>query len=197
MIDSPENEAVVRAQMGDTDALDDLMNRFERLNRANGSRYAPPGTDTDDFVQEARIGTWKAIQKFNPARASLMSWACYYAFSYAQNENGRQRRQSIHYKLSTDDLGLEREPSAEPSPERLAMLKGLAAEIQRLVISCPDMDGTDREIFRRRILPGREESQTLDSMGAELGMSRESLRQREVKLKTVVLPRVFAALRDL
>lgn len=62
----PESECIRNAQLGDEDALLDLLEHYRATLRSIARRYFLPYGDTDDLVQEATIGFIKAIRDFRP-----------------------------------------------------------------------------------------------------------------------------------
>lgn len=63
-----DEQLVARAKVGDVDATNELVRRYEATVRWTASRYyLPAGGDTDDLLQEGMIGLAKAIRDFDPA----------------------------------------------------------------------------------------------------------------------------------
>lgn len=66
-----DDEALVaRAQGGETDALEAVIQRYRRYARAKARSYFLVGADADDIEQEGLIGLYKAVRDFRDDRQS-------------------------------------------------------------------------------------------------------------------------------
>jgi len=65
-----DEELVVGVRMGDSDALDYLMNKYKNFVRAKARSYFLIGADHEDIVQEGMIGLYKAIRDFKGDKLS-------------------------------------------------------------------------------------------------------------------------------
>ena len=63
-----DEQLVVAAQNGDSDALDVIMARYKKLVYAKSKPYFLAGADDDDIVQEGLIGLYKAVKDFDAER---------------------------------------------------------------------------------------------------------------------------------
>lgn len=61
-----DEELVLRYQNGEHDAADFLVNKYKNLVRMHARPYFLVGADSDDLIQEAMIGLYKAIRDYNP-----------------------------------------------------------------------------------------------------------------------------------
>lgn len=64
----PDEELVRRVRAGSDSACVELLNRYAGVARARATTYYLAGADREDLLQEARIGLYKAIRDFDPAR---------------------------------------------------------------------------------------------------------------------------------
>jgi len=60
---------VAKARVGDTSALDLLMNRFKPLVKTKAKDYFLSGGDIEDLIQEGMIGLYKAVLDFDSAKS--------------------------------------------------------------------------------------------------------------------------------
>src|SRR3954453_16690009 len=69
-------QVVLRARNGDGSAMDVLMRRYTSFGRLEASSDYLPGGDSEDRVQEALIGLYKAVRAFRAEKeASFRSFA--------------------------------------------------------------------------------------------------------------------------
>ena len=57
-------DLVKLAQTGNSEAIEQLLERYKPLVRARSSEFFMPGSDRDDVVQEGMIGLFKAIRTY-------------------------------------------------------------------------------------------------------------------------------------
>jgi RNA polymerase sporulation-specific sigma factor len=65
-----DEKLVARSQVGDTFALEILLQRYRRFARAKARTYFLVGADADDVEQEGLIGLYKAARDFRSDRQS-------------------------------------------------------------------------------------------------------------------------------
>lgn len=70
-----DEEVVRHAQQGDRDAMDYLLNKYQRMVYVWTRPYFLQGAEDDDLLQEGMIGLFKAIRDFSPGASSFWSFA--------------------------------------------------------------------------------------------------------------------------
>lgn len=60
-----DEDLVIAAQGGDSDALSEVFTRFEKFVYSKASPYYVAGAEVEDVVQEGRIGLLKAVRNFD------------------------------------------------------------------------------------------------------------------------------------
>jgi RNA polymerase sporulation-specific sigma factor len=68
-------QLVMRARNGDSQALDELIRRYQGFVRLKASSYFLAGGDSEDLIQEGLIGLYKAVRDFSPELSSFRSFA--------------------------------------------------------------------------------------------------------------------------
>lgn len=69
--DEMDDEAIVELiKVGDTDALDYLINKYKNFVRAKARTYFLIGADREDIIQEGMIGLYKAIRDYQEEKIS-------------------------------------------------------------------------------------------------------------------------------
>lgn len=61
-----DEELVLRSQAGDTEALEAIIERYRGLAKLRTRSYFLAGAESDDLVQEAMIGLFKAARDYDP-----------------------------------------------------------------------------------------------------------------------------------
>lgn len=190
MIDLPENELALRAQAGDTEAEAALIERFEPFHQLHAQRL--PAHLRDDTLQGARLGTMRAIRKFDPTRgAALSSYVHFYATTEARIA-ARTKPPPEGSEVSTPI------PTAPKSAESSTYTGQLAALVRAAVDASTHFDAVDRLIFYRIILPA-EEAPTFRAVANEISYtysrkcSPQAVHDRSIRIRSL-LPRVLASL---
>ena len=68
--DMKDNEIAKLASLGDSEALNFLLNKYKSFARNKARSYFLMGADREDIIQEGMIGLFKAIRDFNPEKQS-------------------------------------------------------------------------------------------------------------------------------
>jgi RNA polymerase sigma factor (sigma-70 family) len=201
MKDLPENELLMRAQIGDSDAENELVRRKEPMHRGFAAKFARFGNEAD-VLQAARTGTMEAIRRYRPNGATFSSVAFgrskARAFRAAATNVAIARGATLSLGLwpDRDRMDVENHRDSSPNPERAAETADLREQVLAVLHNSREIMPVDQCIIERRLLVDEEDRMTLTEVGARFGMSREGTREREIKLKTKVLPKLLAPLHD-
>lgn len=216
MLNKTQETLLTLAQAGDRAAENELIRRFEPLHHriASQSTASTPSA-YDDVCQAARQGTARAIQAFTPGSAGLAHLVRLYASGYAQNDRNRKNSALLattseeHPRGRSDghtrydglfdgggDAVIDQFPQDCESPEERVGRTDLAEKVAALLNQSRELDDLDRQLIARRLLVPEADREALESIGASVGLSREKVRRRELRLTEQVLPKVLSALRD-
>lgn len=69
------DEVIAKAQAGNSEAIDLIINEYRNLIFLNVKNYFLVGADEDDLLQEGAIGLLKAIQAYTKGKASFKTFA--------------------------------------------------------------------------------------------------------------------------
>lgn len=191
MKDLPENELVILAQAGDADAENELVRSFEPMARSVAAKYGRFGYEPEALQQIARVGVMHAVRVYSPThRTKLGTFAFGLCRRYVLTELKRLRLQAANDDIELGDGFLA--SKALPSPESTAIHHDLARQVAESV-EAENLDTTDYTIFVERIL---NSALSLSEVAKVVGLSKSSVRLRELRLRDEVLPRVLAPLKD-
>lgn len=65
-----DEEVIPFVHLGDQEATEYILNKYEHIVRKKASGYFLVGSDRDDVVQEGRIGLYKAIEDYDATKKS-------------------------------------------------------------------------------------------------------------------------------
>jgi len=195
-----EVELSQRARCGDIEASQRLAACNLALVVSVVKKYASSGARMDDLVQEGSVGLLKAIDHFDPSKGTrFATYAVWWIRAYVQRylqDNRSQVRGGEGQRASMSDLSLDTSIDEE----------GEISHLDRLVDEKADPEGHyignehDRDVrlalqrVRKRIgdlgwdiLQERltqDSPRTLEEIGRRWGVSRERVRQVELKTKS-------------
>jgi RNA polymerase sigma factor (sigma-70 family) len=189
------------ASDGDIAAIDDhldlalaIKNRIIRANLrlvvsiARRHLHGRPGTNLFELISDGNLGLMRAVEKFDYSRgfrfSTYASWAIMRAYARSiPDEMAHVGRFQTGYDEMLADARDHREPEESEA----------AAEEIRSTVACSlrNLDDRERSILERHYgLGGAGPTKTLDQIGSELGLSKERVRQIEIKalakLRTVL-----------
>ncbi|BDG08542.1 sigma-70 family RNA polymerase sigma factor [Anaeromyxobacter paludicola] len=197
----PEEERALaeRARAGEVAARDELVRRHLPLVIAFARKQSRGELRLDELVQEGNLGLLRAVEKFDPSAGTRFStYALWWIRAYVW-KHLRQARSSVRPRSGTaarSDLSLdatvgeeegdvtylERVPDEAPSPDaRYATAEGDA----RVRLALEKVRGRIGElgwdIVQRRLR--QDPPDTLTEIGERWGLSRERVRQVELRTK--------------
>jgi RNA polymerase primary sigma factor len=199
-----ERKLIAKAQKGDHSARNQIIlnHMFVAQAAADSYRSRNPTIPIDDMVQEAAIGMNRAIDKFDVAKKVRFStyatwWAKAYVNKYILKASYTVRtkkggitglnylslnapvRQAIWNedwkKMSLQDTLIADQEPTDVSYERQELIHKMRQILQNTKLS-------EREvlILNQRLL--QEDPKTLQQIGDQLGVCRESIRRNELDL---------------
>lgn len=193
-IDTPDAD-VLAARAGDRPALARVFASTERLcvfMARRRLRHLPPGMDIDEAVQVCRLAVMDAIRKYQPGKSTFGAYASIWMRARLTQAIEVEAagvvprvmdRTTWKLKAAGRAIPLDRGPSDEPAPID-ALSDGavppdaqLAADQRRTLMR--RAIGKLKNPRHRAVVWSRLEGRTLAEVGAELGVSRERVRQIE------------------
>jgi RNA polymerase primary sigma factor len=198
---------VVLAKSGDHKAFTEYraLNRglFESmLNRYR--KWMPTSAHLDDMRQEGELGLLQGIAHYDPARRPdikpegyVYSWVRAYIANYARGHGIGKARRTISENVTPEDseesvslFDQIPDPSSDVDMDyRQAEVADICAAVMKKLLP------KERVIAARRLFA--DEPETLEVIGEDLGVSRERIRQVEVKLKSKIRKRMRVTLQEM
>mgnify|MGYP001571990777 CR=1 FL=1 len=159
--------------------------------------------EIDDLYQEAAIGLYKGIQKFDLSRNAqsgkpegyIFSWVRAYLSRYIKDHilvNGKKITFiPIHHFPQDHEAFVSSNATAEneiedpsPTPDHQYEFTELNELIADYISIYPPRE---QAIFKKRLLSGRGNKQSLRDLGRDFGITHERVRQIEIDLKCDLL----------
>jgi RNA polymerase primary sigma factor len=196
-----EHDLALRARAGDVAARQALARHNLALVVAVARRQRLGGVRLEDVVQEGNVGLMKAIEKFDPHAGTRFStyavwWIRAYVGKYLKEARSSVRPVSgsvAHADLSldatVDEEGeithLDRIEDGGPGPEERFLASEGDLRVRRALGKARKRIGElGWEIVHNRLQ--RDEPVTLEEIGKRWGVSRERVRQVELRAKHVL-----------
>ncbi|MBI3184869.1 MAG: sigma-70 family RNA polymerase sigma factor [Myxococcales bacterium] len=203
-----EYELSRRARSGDEEARRTLAECNLAFVVAVAKKYASRGARLDDLVQEGNVGLMKAIEHFDPKKnVRFATYAVWWIRAYItryMKDSRSQVRGGEGERASMTDFSLDVPVDEEGDTTYLDRLEDGGPGADETFISAEKSEEVQQALKRVRkrigdlgwdILQERltqEKPRTLEELGKRWGVSRERVRQVELKTKSF-LARYLAA----
>lgn len=181
-----EAEALMaRMASGDRQALAGLIALYGRGIRSYCARALHHGAEAEDAAQEVFLKLWSFAQHFDPAKASVATWAYRIALRHCIDRNRRARLRQF--------FGLGG-PVAEPADEAPDALRQIAARqdlagVRRAVQALPERQ---RQALLLRVVAEMDTTAIAEVMGTGTG----AIEQLLVRARTALRARTGLDLRE-
>jgi RNA polymerase sigma factor (sigma-70 family) len=179
-----------RARVQDLQLLDDLAVQIkqcrdlliecnQRLVHKLATNHLQPGQNLDELKSDANMSIMRAVEKFDYGRGNKFStyatWAVMKNFARSiPDENTRRQR----YMTGTDELFEARADVRTDEQEVVAAADQARARVNRLL---DYLDPRTREVIRMRTGLAGGEEMTLEQIGQHFGITKERVRQINVR----------------
>jgi RNA polymerase sigma-32 factor len=179
---------------GDISARDRLILSHQPLVLGIASRYAAanPAVSLDDLVQAGNIGLLKAVDKFEPAKARLSTYAKWWIGAELKLAVRPERIKTV--PIEKDGVSIVADTIAvDPADQEDVATEAIdIGEMRDRLHAIMDevLDDRERRIFAARVLT--DHPPILDVLAKQFGVSRETVRQLEVRATKKVYARAAA-----
>jgi RNA polymerase primary sigma factor len=195
-----EYELSGRARKGDEAARQLLATSNLAFVVAVAKKFANRGARLDDLIQEGNVGLMKAIEHFDPKKNVRFAtyavwWIRAYITRYLKDNRSQVRGGESERPVMTDfslDASLDEEGETTfldrledggPSPQEQYLFHEQSSEVQEALSKVRKRIGDlGWDILTERLT--QDKPRTLEELGARWGVSRERVRQVELKTKS-------------
>jgi RNA polymerase sigma-70 factor (ECF subfamily) len=173
-----DEAALVRAaQRGDRDAFGVLMSRHVQSILSLTTRMLGATADAEDAAQETFVAAFKSLSGFQSG-AKFSTWLYRIAVNKC-HDSLRSRVETVALDPSDDQSGIALEAADQVTPHRELERTELSLALERGIRDLPPLY---RESFILRHVEGLD----YDEMSAILDVSRDTLKMRVYKARTIL-----------
>ena len=189
-----------RARKGDESARQILATSNLPFVVAVAKKFANRGARLDDLVQEGNVGLMKAIEHFDPKKnVRFATYAVWWIRAYItrfMKDNRSHVRGGEHERISMSDFSLDTPLDDDSETTYLDRIEDNESTPDTSFLKLEQDEQVSRALMRVRrrlgdlgwdILQERltqDKPRTLEELGERWGVSRERVRQVEIKTKT-------------
>lgn len=180
-----DQDLVARAQAGDTDALELLLERYQPRLLRFGLRMCRHAEDAEDIVQESMIAATRTLSKFR-GEATFSTWLFTIARSFCLKKQ-RRSKFAPEYVGSLDQLQDEGAELAATSvsPEEAATATELDQALQAALLTLPP---EPREVLILRDVEGLSAAEVAGVTGLSVSAVKSKLHRARATLRRQVQP---------
>lgn len=182
----PDLGLMRRVAADDEAAIAELYDRFSSLVYRMAYQALPTRAEAEDAVQEVFLRLWRTAAKFDPKRASLVTWVMLLTRRHIVD---RLRRAQARVKPGTLEESWSPAASVPEAGSAIARgerLAGLTEHIEKL----PELQ---RTVITRAYLRGQTLKQIGEELDVPLGTVKSALSRALAKLRERVSPEEYAA----
>lgn len=194
-----EYELAYKARKGDAQARETLATSNLAFVVSVAKKFSHRGARLDDLIQEGNVGLMKAIEHFDPKKnVRFATYAVWWIRAYitrylkdnrSQVRGGESERISMSdFSLDTsideegDTTFLDRIEEGGPGPSDQVISREQDQDVQEALLRVKKRIGDlGWDIVQERLT--QDQPRTLEELGARWGVSRERVRQVELKTK--------------
>lgn len=195
-----EYELSRRAKKGDKGAVRILAQANLPFVVAVAKKFAARSGRLDDLIQEGNVGLMKAIEHFDPKKnVRFATYAVWWIRAYITRylkDNRSQVRGGEHERISMSDFSLDtplddeadatyldRLEDTGPTPDAVFLALERDEQVSRALLRVKRRLGDlGWDILQERLT--QDEPRTLEELGERWGVSRERVRQVELKTRS-------------
>lgn len=162
---------------GDERAANLLYDRFGALVFKTSRQVLPTRAESEDAVQEVFVRLWKTAERYDPARAKLVTWVMLITRRHLIDRLRRKQVRPIDLPLEGDPAGRDRDDSRH----------GKAAEdLERrhvLVQRIDELPVLQQEVIRRAYLKGFTLREVAEQLEVPIGTIKSALSRGLARLR--------------
>jgi len=180
-----------KARNQDLDHIEELQAKIEKVKdlliRCNmrlvvsyAKKHAGPNDSLFELISDGNMSLIRAVEKFDYARgnkfSTYASWAIMKNFARSIPDELKRRE---HFLTGHEELFESKPDFRSDEQEQLSQAEQAASKVNRLLEL---LDPREREILRMRAGLDNAENMTLEEIGQRLGITKERVRQLNVRI---------------
>ncbi|MFI5166684.1 MAG: RNA polymerase sigma factor [Thermoanaerobaculales bacterium] len=180
-----ERDLIELARQGEPEAAETLLRRHELLLFRTCRHLLPIGEDVEGAVQETMLRALRHLAHFS-GEGSFGGWLTAIAVNYCRDRLRRHRLvpfTSLEVNDENENSPLAVVPSAEPSPERIAMAREAVRRLRQEVAALPRRQ---REVFALRFFVGLDLAGIAQALAVDVGTVKTHLHRAVQRVRSVV-----------
>ncbi|HEB61169.1 MAG TPA: RNA polymerase sigma factor [Phycisphaeraceae bacterium] len=177
---NPEWELMQRVAQQDPGSVEELYGRFGSLVYRMAYQTMPTRAEAEDAVQEVFIRLWRTAERFDPSKATLVTWVMLITRRYLVD---RLRR--IGARIQPHALAEGYNPPEVGREEMGAHLER-REQYESLLKSVESLPELQRTVILRAYLGGQTLRQISEELGAPLGTIKSALSRALMRLRDQV-----------
>lgn len=183
------NELIARCQLGEREAFDELITRYQRYVFNLIYQHLGKDVDIEDIAQEIFIRVFRFISKYR-GEASFESWVykivLNYCRSYARRRSILNRIFFVPVEREEDDKSvdiIDNQAGAESNPMKLFEHQKIASDILRELRKLPD-------IYKDVLIMREVNELSYEEISAILGISIGTVKSRISRARSMIREKV-------
>jgi len=183
-LNGDEVALVAAARAGDREAAEALLERHEMVVHRACAHLLPRGEDVEGAVQETFVRALRGLPRYSGA-GSFSAWLASIAVNLCRDRLRRHRLVPFVALEGDDEAGgpIAVLPSAEPSPERVAMARQAVAVVRATVAGLSERQ---REVFALRFFVGLELAAIAEALAVDVGTVKTHLHRALQRVRGAV-----------
>jgi RNA polymerase sigma-70 factor (ECF subfamily) len=183
LVDLADEDLIALAQRGEIEAFELLYERHKGPAYALARRITGSDGNADDVVQETFVSVWRAIERYDPRRASVRTWLMRIVHRRAIDQ---LRSSIVHSKRRAEGEGLVDDLTAsEPVPEATALANEQTIEVREALSELPD---DQRKVIELSYFSGFSQSEIAEITDQPLGTVKGRMRLGLEKMRANLEP---------
>lgn len=181
-----DHEAVSRCQMGDVDAFEEIVMKYQKRMFNISYRMLGDYNEAAEAVQDAFVSVFRNIKGFR-GESGLFTWISAIVVNMSRNRLRQMRKRAFREELSVDDpvdtdCG---QIIKEPVSDDLSVLDKLEKrEMQQKVEGCINgLDSEFREVIVLRDIQGFSYEEISDMLNIAVGTVKSRLHRARIAVK--------------
>lgn len=167
-----------RLQAGDSNALEELFDRYSPLLYSMVLRIVRAPSDAEDTLQEVWLQVWKRVATFDPRRGTVAAWLVMLARSRALD-----RYRSLASRRNAEGR-VDAAPDASPDDASTSSAQRQLSE--RVTQALGQLAPQQRQVIEIAYFEGLSQTEIAARLNAPLGTVKSWTRQGLTKLRELV-----------